>query len=208
MIGLVTQEARDLQAALIEKARRQRAGFPDAEVEDAAVADVRKRPKQPKPEDDAQLTPAHEQARAFMRSLTDDGRDDEDDDSEDIDKSRRILPSPADSPGGEVRSAGPFPKALAHRGGRVVQGMHMDFVDLQDVKPQALATLQTADSDASGSSLHSAGGSVAVQSLDQATASANQELPGHPSAKPGQPAFAPADSGYGRRFGKTPRRSS
>jgi hypothetical protein len=36
MIGLVTQEARDLQAALIEKARRQRAGLPDAEVEDAA----------------------------------------------------------------------------------------------------------------------------------------------------------------------------
>jgi hypothetical protein len=199
MIGLVTQEARDLQTALVEKARRQREGLPDAEVQDAADADMRKRPRQPKPEDDSQLTPAHEQARAFMRSLTDEGRVDEDDDSEDIDKSGRILPDPANSPGGDVRSPGPFPNALAHRGGRVIQGVHMDFVDLQDSKPKTLASLQTASPNASGSSLHSDGREVAVQSLDHATTSANQELPGRPSAKPGQPAFAPASSGYGQR---------
>jgi hypothetical protein len=175
--------------------------------------------------DDSSLTPAHEQARAALRLPTVRPgdhqppnralRDDEDDlDREtddvaaaDLGKTKQVPRAPADSPGDDVSGGGPIPATLqGHRSVQNHGGARVEHVNCQQLQPTRLAELRTAGPDASGSSLHSEGGSAVVQSLNQAAASANISLPGSPSASPKRPDFSPASSGHGQRFGKTPSR--
>lgn len=145
-----------------------------------------------------------------MRSLVEGQDDDEDDVQEradtELDKTRRILPSPADSPGHEVETSGLARQLRDHHSMRTVGSVAVEHVDLQQLGPEPVADLHTAGPDGNGSSIHADPGQARMQSLDQAAASASFPLPGSPSASPKRPDFGPAPSGHGQQFGKTPSR--
>jgi hypothetical protein len=126
---------------------------------------------------------------------------DEKDDRADaeLDKSRRLLPGPADSPGHDVPvDGGPFPRQLAARGGRVRQGEGLHHVDLHDCAPKPLAYLVTVG-DPLGSLYNENPGKVSLDRLDHAGAASNGPLPGTPSGDPS--VVAP------RNYQTAPRRS-
>jgi hypothetical protein len=87
-----------------------------------------------------------------------------------------------------------------------VGGVTIDHLECHTAAPKRLATLVTHGPDASGSSLHSEGGSVTVQQLNQQDASRNCDLPGSPSNSPKRPDFGPAPTDARAQSEGTPKR--
>jgi hypothetical protein len=125
-------------------------------------------------------------------------------------KSKRILRGDADSPALNlpVRRPSHLPETLGGNASRQqVGGLSFDQVNCQALGPVRLAEVRTAGHNSSGSSIHDNQGCARVARLDNRAAAATGPIPGSPSGKPGQRAFAPAPSGYSSRFGTTPKRS-
>jgi hypothetical protein len=109
------------------------------------------------------------------------------------------------SPGHHLLEGGPLPRSLGGKHStRSDFGVTREHIDLHDVKPAHLVDLSTVGPYFSGSSFNEAPGHVTVQTLDQQAASVCGPVPGSPGHSPKQPDYAPAPSGHGQRFGRTP----
>ncbi len=124
-----------------------------------------------------------------------------------MEKARQAPLTQADSPGDRSRAAAsPLPRSLGGKHSRRSDfAVTVEHVDLATLTPKHLADLRTFGPDASGTSYDENPGRVSLAQLDQAGAASSRALRGNPSGNPGhRPGFAPAPSGHGERFGRTP----